>query len=69
MEGQGNVIQPPTLLDVNEAAAWCHMSINSLNYLRMHGRFAPAIRLGRRCYWKPEDLNAWIEAQRESVAA
>ena len=58
----------PVLLDVGEAAEWCSISRNTLNHLRMHGRFAPAIRIGRRCFWTPEDLTAWIEAQREAVA-
>lgn len=58
-------VQPPALLDVDEAASWCRISRNTLNYLRLQGRFAPAIKIGRRCYWSPEDLTDWILAQRE----
>lgn len=55
----------PTLLSVDEAAAWCRISVGTLNHLRMHGRFAPAVRMGKLRYWLGEDLTAWIEAQRE----
>lgn len=58
----------PVLLDVVEAAAWCSISRNTLNHLRLHGRFAPAIRIGRRCFWMPQDLNAWLASQRETAA-
>ena len=60
-----NVMEPPALLTASEAAQWCRISVNSLNHLRMHGRFAPAIKIGRRCFWTADDLAAWIYAQRE----
>lgn len=34
-------------------------------YLRVQRRFAPAIRIGRRVFFTPSDLNDWLEAQRE----
>jgi hypothetical protein len=61
-------VQRPVLLTVDEAAEWCGITRNTLSYLRMEGRFAPALKIGRRCYWTPEDLVAWIDAQREEVA-
>lgn len=60
-------IKRPHLLTASEAAEWCRISVNSLNHLRTHGRFAPAIKIGRRCFWTAEDLNAWIEDQREAA--
>jgi len=59
--------EAPQLLTPKEAAAWCRMSVNTLNHLRMHGRFAPAVRIGKLRFWLEEDLNAWITAQRESA--
>ncbi len=59
--------EAPTLLDVHEAAAWCRISIGTLNHLRTHGRFAPAVKIGKRCFWMPEDLRAWLESQREQA--
>lgn len=61
-------VRPLVLLDVKEAAAWCRITIHTLNWLRATGRFAPAIKIGRRVFWKPEELNDWIEAQREPAA-
>ncbi len=55
----------PRLLNVEEAAQWCHISVGTLNHLRAHRRFAPAIRLGKLRFWLAEDLNVWIQAQRE----
>ena len=53
------------VLTVEEAARWCHISPNTLNYLRVQRRLAPAIRIGRRVFFTPSDLNDWLEAQRE----
>ena len=50
MDGQTNEVQAPVLLTVDEAAAWCHITRNTLNHLRFHGRFAPAIKIGKRCF-------------------
>lgn len=63
-----NETERPVLLNPAEAAEWCRITVHSLNHLRLHGRFAPAIRIGRRCFWIPADLNAWIVGQREDAA-
>ncbi len=66
MNEQGdNDVRAPVLLCPDEAAAWCHISVGTLNHLRYHGRFAPAIRIGKRCFWMPRDLLAWLESQKE----
>ena len=60
--------QRPELLDATWTEQWCRITVNSLNHLRQHHRFAPAIKIGRRCFWTPADLNSWIESQREKAA-
>ncbi len=66
MNEQGdNNLRAPVLLSPDEAAEWCHISVGTLNHLRYHGRFAPAIRIGKRCFWMPRDLMAWLESQKE----
>lgn len=60
-------VQAPVLLNADEAASWCRISVGTLNHLRIHGRFAPAVRVGKRCFWMPQDLLAWLEAQKESA--
>jgi len=57
--------EPPVLLTSGEAAKWCHISVATLNHLRYHGRFAPATRIGKRCFWTPKDLLAWLDSQKE----
>lgn len=63
-----SALERPVLMNSREAAEWCHITVHSLNHMRTHGRFAPAIKIGRRCFWTPEDLNAWIAGQREGAA-
>ena len=58
-------LEAPQLLSAKEAAEWCRISVHTLQHLRLHGRFAPAVRIGKLRYWLAEDLNAWIESQRE----
>ena len=65
MSAQPEEVKAPVLLTVAEAAQWCHISVGTLNHLRLHGRFARAVKIGKRCFWKPEDLLAWIDSQRE----
>ena len=60
-------VQAPVLLTPTEAAEWCHISVGTLNHLRLHGRFAPAVRIGKRCCWMPKDLLDWLEANKEST--
>ena len=67
MNEKRNEIQAPVLLKAAEAAEWCRITVGTLNHLRLHGRVAPAIRVGRRCFWTPEGLNEWLESQRESA--
>jgi hypothetical protein len=65
MSREVDEVQSPVLLSPDEAAAWCHISVGTLNHMRYHGRYAPAIRIGKRCFWTPKDLLAWLESQKE----
>ena len=67
MDVDDDGVRAPVLLTPSEAAEWCHISVGTLNHLRMHGRFAPAVRVGKRCFWMPKDLLAWLEEQKESA--
>jgi hypothetical protein len=66
MSAQPEGVQAPVLLTVVEAAQWCHISVGTLNHLRLYGRFAPAVKIGKRCFWMPDDLRTWLLEQRES---
>ena len=55
------------LLNVNEVAAFLRVSPETVKYLRSQGRFAPAIKIGRRVMWLHSDLVTWRNRQRETV--
>jgi predicted DNA-binding transcriptional regulator AlpA len=43
------------------------VSVLTVRWLRQEGRFAPAIKVGRRLVWDARDVAAWLESQREST--
>jgi excisionase family DNA binding protein len=53
------------LLTIEEVADRLRVSVLTVRWLRQEGRFAPAIRVGRRLVWDARDVAAWLEAQRE----
>jgi excisionase family DNA binding protein len=55
------------LLTIEEVAEWLRVSVLTVRWLRREGRFAPAIKVGRRIVWDARDVAAWLEAHRESV--
>lgn len=57
------------LLTIEEVAEWLRVSVLTVRWLRQEGRFAPAIRVGRRLVWDARDVVAWLEANRESAGA
>ncbi len=57
----------PELLTAVEAAEWCRITVGTLQHLRTHGRFAPAVKVGKRCFWMPEDLLGWLAEQKETA--
>ena len=54
------------LLTIEEVAERLRVSVLTVRWLRQEGRFAPAIRVGRRLVWEARDVAAWLEAQREA---
>ena len=54
------------LLTIEEVAERLRVSVLTVRWLRQEGRFAPAIRVGRRLVWDSHDVAAWVEAQRET---
>jgi predicted DNA-binding transcriptional regulator AlpA len=43
------------------------VSVLTVRWLRKEGRFAPAIKVGRRLMWDARDVAAWLEAHRETA--
>jgi excisionase family DNA binding protein len=55
------------LLTIEEVAEWLRVSVLTVRWLRQEGRFAPAVRVGRRLVWDSRDADAWLDAHRESA--
>ncbi|MCW0001345.1 helix-turn-helix domain-containing protein [Pararhizobium sp. YC-54] len=49
------------LLETSEAADHCHLSRPYLEKLRVKGGGPLFLKLGRRVFYRPSDLEAWID--------
>jgi excisionase family DNA binding protein len=56
-------------MNLQEVARYLRVPVPTIRWLRQEGRFAPAIKIGRRLVWDAADVRAWAEAQREGPAA
>ena len=56
------------LLNIGEVAERLRVKVVTVRWLRQEGRFAPAIKAGRRLVWDVRDVEAWIEEHREGAA-
>jgi excisionase family DNA binding protein len=56
------------LMNLQEVAMYLRVPVPTIRWLRQEGRFAPAIKVGRRLVWDAADVRAWAEAQRENAA-
>ncbi len=54
------------LLTIEEVAERLRVSVLTVRWLRQNGRFAPAIKVGRRLMWDSRDVAAWLKSQRET---
>ncbi len=52
-------------LTIDEVAQALRVSVPTVRWLRQEGRFAPAIRVGRRLLWDQAAIDAWMESNRE----
>lgn len=53
-----------TLLTIKDAAERTRVPVEMIRWLRQQGRFAPAIKVGRRLVWDVADLDAWLIAEK-----
>jgi excisionase family DNA binding protein len=56
------------LLNIDEVAERLRVPVLTVRWLRQEGRFAPAIKVGRRIVWDLRDLDEWVDQQREKSA-
>ena len=57
--------QPADLLTISEAAELLRAPVATLRYWRHLGSGPHSFRLGRRVLYRRDDLQAWIDAQRD----
>ena len=59
------------LLDETKAAQYCHLSKKTLQAWRSakHENQPPFVKLGRRVFYRPSDLDAWITSNIRHAAA
>jgi excisionase family DNA binding protein len=56
-------------MTIEEVARSLRVSVPTVRWLRQEGRFAPAIKIGRRVVWDEAEVLVWIERNRESAGA
>ena len=57
------------LMTIDEVAEHLRVPVETVRWLRQEGRFAPAVRVGRRLVWQESAISAWAEAQSEQAQA
>jgi excisionase family DNA binding protein len=57
------------LMTIDDVARYLRVPLLTVRWLRQEGRFAPAIKIGRRLVWDVRDVNTWLDSQREAEAA
>jgi excisionase family DNA binding protein len=55
-------------MTIEEVAQSLRVTVPTVRWLRQEGRFAPAVKVGRRVLWDEEALMTWLEANREAPA-
>jgi hypothetical protein len=53
------------LTTIDKVAEHLRVPVETVRWLRQDGRFAPAVRVGRRLVWQEPAISAWAEAQSE----
>jgi excisionase family DNA binding protein len=56
------------LMTIEEVAEYLRVPVLTIRWLRQEGRFAPAVKVGRRLLWEESTVNRWVEANREPAA-
>jgi hypothetical protein len=54
-------------MNIEDVANFLRVPVLTIRWLRQEGRFAPAIKVGKRLVWEADDVRAWAEAQREAA--
>lgn len=55
-------------MTIEEVAEYLRVPVLTVRWLRQDGRFAPAVKVGRRLLWEESAVNSWVEANREAAS-
>jgi len=56
------------LMTIDEVADYLRCPVETVKWLRQEGRFAPAVKVGRRLAWKESAVAAWVESVQEAAS-
>lgn len=56
------------LMTIDEVAEYLRVPVVTIRWLRQEGRFAPAVKVGRRLAWERSVVVAWVAQHREVAA-
>lgn len=56
------------LMTIDEVAEYLRVPVLTIRWLRQDGRFAPAVKVGRRLLWEESAVKAWVEQNREHAS-
>ncbi len=57
------------MLTIKQVAERTQLPVELIRWLRQQGRFAPAVKVGRRLLWEVADVDAWLIAEQQRSAA
>lgn len=66
MSDQQSGMEP--LMTIDEVAEYLRVPVLTIRWLRQEGRFAPAVKVGRRLAWQRSAVIAWVTDQQEIAA-
>jgi excisionase family DNA binding protein len=66
MSDQESGMEP--LMTIDEVAEYLRVPVLTIRWLRQEGRFAPAVKVGRRLAWQRSAVIAWVTDQQEVAA-
>ncbi len=55
-------------MTIDEVAEYLRVPVLTVRWLRQEGRFAPAVKVGRRLVWEESAIVAWADENRERTA-
>jgi len=56
------------LMTIDEVAEYLRDPVLTVRWLRQEGRFAPAVKVGRRLLWEESAVKRWVEQNREHAS-